>query len=590
MHQTYKSSDIRKYFPSRLADVTVGPSSTGPTPLPRRLPPPPYRPPERVPLVTHNSPEIDKLYAKRKKVSGLCGTFTNLPTPDVEHTLTSSSSASASSSEADSQMSRASTGQVSETQLGPEEILPDTAEEIHKTYSEILEVDTTYVAPSEDVVFVDCLPSKERRPLPSKAQEFAHRRETSGISLKAEENYQQLKEKFLQRYQNAKAEILRRFPNQPKAPKLGRSGNNPNTKKPPKGKRVVIQWNEFGQPIGDWGTNFNNYLGCLAKRADLFNPYFMWTHQPFNRLEAAWRDLEKYFVMDGNPNAWSYVFTDKIPKMVQEFKWLLKKLYFEKYQNDWERFWYLDPRADGLHFAALCYYWETDSAKKKSDICKANRDKHEMEHHSGSASFSQLLYKNKRPMRVDEIVKFAYGTFSPKYDKEDKKKKKLAIVDALLRTVQEAALQSQLQSDGESATASELPVDVQDRCVQEIFGPYKKNRYRLWGVGSRKPTESGESSTTSVTEPSSTHEPCVSREEFMEFKKNTEEMLQMRLKERELMISMASSMPSEQREKWLAQMALLWGSLDGESSAAKNRDDGPLLAQEDSSDDETETA
>ncbi|ONK69924.1 uncharacterized protein A4U43_C05F28280 [Asparagus officinalis] len=488
MHQTYKSSDIRKYFPSRLADVTVGPSSTGPTPLPRRLPPPPYRPPERVPLVTHNSPEIDKLYAKRKKVSGLCGTFTNLPTPDVEHTLTSSSSASASSSEADSQMSRASTGQVSETQLGPEEILPDTAEEIHKTYSEILEVDTTYVAPSEDVVFVDCLPSKERRPLPSKAQEFAHRRETSGISLKAEENYQQLKEKFLQRYQNAKAEILRRFPNQPKAPKLGRSGNNPNTKKPPKGKRVVIQWNEFGQPIGDWGTNFNNYLGCLAKRADLFNPYFMWTHQPFNRLEAAWRDLEK------------------------------------------------------------------------------------------------------RPMRVDEIVKFAYGTFSPKYDKEDKKKKKLAIVDALLRTVQEAALQSQLQSDGESATASELPVDVQDRCVQEIFGPYKKNRYRLWGVGSRKPTESGESSTTSVTEPSSTHEPCVSREEFMEFKKNTEEMLQMRLKERELMISMASSMPSEQREKWLAQMALLWGSLDGESSAAKNRDDGPLLAQEDSSDDETETA
>lgn len=74
-------------------------------------------------------------------------------------------------------------------------------------------------------------------------------------------------------------------------PRTGRGGADPDSYFHPD-KRVVLKWNEQGVPCDAWSVPFNRYIGCLVKRSDIFNPWYLWKYQPFSSLESAWRNLE----------------------------------------------------------------------------------------------------------------------------------------------------------------------------------------------------------------------------------------------------------------------------------------------------------
>jgi len=52
-----------------------------------------------------------------------------------------------------------------------------------------------------------------------------------------------------------------------------------------------------------------------------------------------------------------------MPKLLGDFKKWLKKYNYDVYEEDWQRFAYLDERVDPDQYAALCYIWESEEFK-----------------------------------------------------------------------------------------------------------------------------------------------------------------------------------------------------------------------------------
>ena len=68
--------------------------------------------------------------------------------------------------------------------------------------------------------------------------------------------------------------------------------------------------------------------------------------------------LKRFFFLDDNICAWTYCF-GQINLSFKRWRFEVKKKYFVQITEDWERYWHLDTRVDGVDFFALCSYWDT---------------------------------------------------------------------------------------------------------------------------------------------------------------------------------------------------------------------------------------
>lgn len=63
-------------------------------------------------------------------------------------------------------------------------------------------------------------------------------------------------------------------------------------KKLPTGKKVVIEWNEEGQPVGEAFGLFLNYIYDLASNANKFPVnYDNWSAVPSTYKDRVWNDI-----------------------------------------------------------------------------------------------------------------------------------------------------------------------------------------------------------------------------------------------------------------------------------------------------------
>lgn len=67
--------------------------------------------------------------------------------------------------------------------------------------------------------------------------------------------------------------------------------------------------------------------------------------------------------MDEYLDAAKYVFKDKVPNMVRDFRRDIKEKFFIKKTEDWDRYYHLDPRVDWNQFTHLLFHWEKDETK-----------------------------------------------------------------------------------------------------------------------------------------------------------------------------------------------------------------------------------
>ena len=75
--------------------------------------------------------------------------------------------------------------------------------------------------------------------------------------------------------------------------------------------------------------------------------------------------LQKSYCLEDAPYAWNYLFgaNGKVSHLIRSWRCEIKSEFYVKIEEDWERFWKLDPRIDTYHFAALLIHWDDPNNK-----------------------------------------------------------------------------------------------------------------------------------------------------------------------------------------------------------------------------------
>ncbi|XP_020262761.1 uncharacterized protein LOC109838752 [Asparagus officinalis] len=110
-------------------------------------------------------------------------------------------------------------------------------------------------------------------------------------------------------------------------------------------------------------------------------------------------DIYRFFFLDDYACAWTYCFT-QINLSFKRWRSELKKKYFTQRTEDWERYWHLDERADGVDFFALCDYWDTAEAQEQAEIARRNRNAPRSYEHHGDR-----ILTGWSPNYADEVKK-----------------------------------------------------------------------------------------------------------------------------------------------------------------------------------------
>ncbi|XP_020272283.1 uncharacterized protein LOC109847466 [Asparagus officinalis] len=200
------------------------------------------------------------------------------------------------------------------------------------------------------------------------------------------DSYHDMRPIALQRYEQAKRRCLE-LKGTEKPPRRGRNATKESSLIPDLNRRAVIRW-ENGVPVGAFANAFNNFLAVLARRHDFFNIFLTWKSQRIDALVACWRYICRFFFLDDNICAWTYCF-GQINVSFKRWRFEVKKKYFVQITEDWERYWHLDTRVDGVDFFALCSYWDTAEIQAQAEIARRNRNAPRNYEHHGDCHFDE---------------------------------------------------------------------------------------------------------------------------------------------------------------------------------------------------------
>ncbi|XP_020268033.1 uncharacterized protein LOC109843508 [Asparagus officinalis] len=265
------------------------------------------------------------------------------------------------------------------------------------------------------------------------------------------DSYHALRPIAQHRYEQARRRCLE-LKGTGRPPRRGRSATREQSFIPDIHRRAVIRW-ENGVSVGAFANAFNNFLAALARRHDFFNIFLTWKSQRIDALVACWRYICRFFFLDNNICAWTYCFA-QINLSFKRWRLQVKKKYFVQITEDWERFWHLDERVDGVDFFVLCDYWDTAVIQAQAKIVRRNRNMpRSYEYHGGSRSFSQHYHQ-------------------------------LELEEKLHAKVQEQMSQSQVGSNTLARLSRE-----EDSIIETVIGPSRKNRYQ-WRGSEQRPHES----------------------------------------------------------------------------------------------------
>lgn len=186
----------------------------------------------------------------------------------------------------------------------------------------------------------------------------------------------------------------------------------------------------------------------------------------------------KSYCLEDHPFTWDYLFgaNGKVQSLLRSWRFELKNEYYNKIDEDWERFWKLDPSVDTHHFGALLIYWDDPNISDKSAKAKLNRASMEVDHFLGTQSFAQ----GKPSMPVNLLIAQGY---TPKagYDKTTKKKKIQKWKEEVDAQMAQILQETQTSEEGGDLDPHVLSRQQNDQIIESVFGPSKKGRRRFRG-------------------------------------------------------------------------------------------------------------
>lgn len=232
-------------------------------------------------------------------------------------------------------------------------------------------------------------------------------------------------------------------------------------------KRLHVEFNKNGQPIGRWARKLSSFLGTLARNGHIIPlTHHDWRSVPQTAKKNAWQLVLSKFELDISKRK---AIMESMACKWRNWKSQLRSIYYSHASDDWilER----DDRIVEEQWRALINYWNSDEGKKRSMTNKANRAKVKRSHTSGSRSFAQICEIERKKMP----------------DGEEPSRAKIFIVTHTRKDGQavdetSATVISQLNELMSQQPENELDPSARDDIYSRIIGPEKKDQARTYGA------------------------------------------------------------------------------------------------------------
>ncbi|MQL70123.1 hypothetical protein Taro_002425 [Colocasia esculenta] len=164
------------------------------------------------------------------------------------------------------------------------------------------------------------------------------------------------------------------------------------------GKRIVVQINELGQPVGEGGHSLKLFLGTNARLGDkmpIDAP--TWRAMSATHKDDVWEYVQRKYDIPAYLKEW--VMKDLDQKW-RSWKYELRNKYFNPTLKQNEQQIPPDPRVNAEQWARVVQTWSSNSWKRYSDINKKSKSHHKYFHCAGTKSFADI---NEEETKLQEV-------------------------------------------------------------------------------------------------------------------------------------------------------------------------------------------
>ncbi|MQM20034.1 hypothetical protein Taro_053049, partial [Colocasia esculenta] len=164
------------------------------------------------------------------------------------------------------------------------------------------------------------------------------------------------------------------------------------------GKRIVVQINELGQPVGEGGHSLKLFLGTIARLGDkmpIDAP--TWRAMSATHKDDVWKYVQRKCDIPTYLKEW--VMKDLDQKW-RSWKYELRNKYFNPTLKQNGQQIPPDARVNAEQWARVVQTWSSNSWKRYSDINKKSKSHHKYFHCAGTKSFADI---NEEETKLQEV-------------------------------------------------------------------------------------------------------------------------------------------------------------------------------------------
>ncbi|MQM15408.1 hypothetical protein Taro_048355 [Colocasia esculenta] len=164
------------------------------------------------------------------------------------------------------------------------------------------------------------------------------------------------------------------------------------------GKRIVVQINELGQPVGEGGHSLKLFLGTIARLGDkmpIDAP--TWRAMSATHKDDVLEYVQRKYDIPTYLKEW--VMKDLDQKW-RSWKYELRNKYFNPTLKQNEQQIPPDPRVNAEQWKRVVQTWSSNSWKRYNDINKKSKSHHKYFHCAGTKSFADI---NEEETKLQEV-------------------------------------------------------------------------------------------------------------------------------------------------------------------------------------------
>eukprot|EP00268_Persea_americana_P048413 TRINITY_DN5113_c1_g1_i2.p1 TRINITY_DN5113_c1_g1~~TRINITY_DN5113_c1_g1_i2.p1 ORF type:complete len:427 (+),score=59.74 TRINITY_DN5113_c1_g1_i2:167-1447(+) len=234
--------------------------------------------------------------------------------------------------------------------------------------------------------------------------------------------------------------------------------------------RIVIEYNEYNQPIGQSERLLSSYLGIIARDGQK-TPinYADWRRIPAEMKEEMWEVVQLKFDIDNRAKKWVF---NGISHSWRNWKSELKRKYYDPFPIVEEQLQHCPNRVDRQQWVSLVEFWGSQEGVERSKRNTENRAKQTMNHTAGTRSFARIR-EEERARNPNGQAPDRIEVFRLTHTRRDGQPVDQAAEDALRQ------LNERMSQQPESSQSSTARNDI----FTQVMGEDRRGRVRTFGLG-----------------------------------------------------------------------------------------------------------